>query len=69
MKHNQTSFNVFYQVAIKILEIDPHREIGFAVCTGESAKNFGVINKPKLRIYLWNETLVSTEQSFNFLTF
>lgn len=58
MKKDQRQFKTFYQVSLKYLEIDPYREIGFAICTGETSKIFGAKNKPKLRTYLWNETLV-----------
>lgn len=59
MKRDQRHFKAFYQASLKYLEIDPYREIGFSICTGESSKMFGAKDQPKLRIYLWNETLVS----------
>lgn len=56
--NNQTNYRTYYQTALKHLEIDPTRQMAFAVCTGHSAKQFGVNSMPKLRMYLWNETLV-----------
>uniref|UniRef100_A0A336LN73 CSON007159 protein n=1 Tax=Culicoides sonorensis TaxID=179676 RepID=A0A336LN73_CULSO len=57
MKKNQKHFKEFYQTSLKYLEVDPHREIRFAICTGDNSKVFGSKHQPKLRIYLWNETL------------
>lgn len=59
MKRDQRHYKAFYQASLKYLETDPYREIGFAICTGESSKIFGARDQPKIRIYLWNETLAS----------
>jgi hypothetical protein len=49
----------FYTAALKFLEKDPHREIGFAVVTDkETDGQMGIDFTPTLRIYTWNETLV-----------
>lgn len=64
MKRDQRHFKAFYQASLKYLETDPYREIGFAICTGESSKMFGAKDQPKLRTYLWNETLVN--KTFNY---
>lgn len=59
MKRDQRHYKAFYQASLKYLETDPYREIGFAICTGESSTIFGARDQPKIRIYLWNETLAS----------
>jgi hypothetical protein len=49
----------FYTAALKFLERDSHREIGFAVVTDmETGAQMGIDWTPTLRIYMWNETLV-----------
>jgi hypothetical protein len=52
----------FYTAALKFLENDPHREIGFAVVTDkETCAQMGIDFTPTLRIYMWNETLVCSQ--------
>jgi hypothetical protein len=49
----------FYTAALRFLEKDPQREIGFAVVTDkETGGQMGIDFTPALRIYMWNETLV-----------
>lgn len=49
----------YYQASLKWLEKDPFQEVSFGVVTGESAQLFGVEMVPSIRLYLWNETIVS----------
>lgn len=52
---NFTAFKNYYQTALKFLEVDPARDLIFAICLGRNVKNFGVeTTTPKLRIYAWN---------------
>lgn len=54
----------FYTTALKFLERDPHREIGFAVITDmETGAQMGIDCTPTLRIYMWNETLQYSHQA------
>jgi hypothetical protein len=49
----------FYTTALKFLERDPYREVGFAVVTSmKMCSHMGFDWSPALRIYMWNETLV-----------
>lgn len=51
-------FHIFYSAALKLLEKDPLRDVGFAVVTSEvAAARFGEFNLPAVRLYMWNETL------------
>lgn len=55
---NYTAFRNFYQTALKFLEIDPARDLIFAVCLGQNVKSFGLDVQPKLRIYASNKIYV-----------
>lgn len=62
----------FYTAALKFLERDPHREVGFAVVTDmKTGAEMGIDWSPTLRIYMWNETLVCNnlmcEKKFKFV--
>lgn len=57
MSQHQAFYNIYLQTAIKWLERDPDRDVGFAVVTGESRNLFDVGIEPSLRMYLWNDTL------------
>ncbi|XP_063700192.1 uncharacterized protein LOC134830586 isoform X2 [Culicoides brevitarsis] len=61
MERDLRHFKAYYQASLKYLEVDPYREVSFAVCTGESSKAFGTKGLPTIRIHLWNETLEYTE--------
>lgn len=51
-------YYTFYSAALKFLERDPYREIGFAVVTDiGTAKKMMVDDIPTVRLYMWNETL------------
>ncbi|KAJ4443908.1 hypothetical protein ANN_05695 [Periplaneta americana] len=51
-------YYTFYSTALKFLERDPHREVGFAVVTNmETGRQLGIEMTPTVRIYMWNETL------------
>lgn len=58
---DKRQYKSFYQTAFKWLERDPYQEVGFAVVTGETAASFGVDLVPSIRMYLWNETLVTLQ--------
>lgn len=49
---NSKSFAAAYNVALKLLEKDPLRELGFAISTAPPNEI------PTLKLYLWNETLI-----------
>lgn len=51
---NFTAFKNYYQTALKFLEVDPARDLIFAICLGRNVKSFGVDTTPKLRVYAWN---------------
>lgn len=57
MSQHQAFYNIYLQTAIKWLERDPDRDVGFAVVTGDSRNSFDVGIEPSLRMYLWNDTL------------
>lgn len=59
MDANRKQYNRFYQTSLKWLEKDPFQEVAFGVVTGESSSAFGVEEVPAIRLYLWNETIVS----------
>jgi hypothetical protein len=50
-------FQIYKRAALKFLERDPFNEIGFTIVTGQSMENFGVVESPTIRAYMWNETL------------
>lgn len=50
-------YRVYQRTALKFLERDPFDEVGFSIVTGESTANFGVLQTPTIRAYMWNETL------------
>ncbi|CAG2064672.1 unnamed protein product, partial [Timema podura] len=53
-------YHTFYTTSLKLLEKDPYREIGFGVITNVKVANeLGIHLAPTIRLYLWNETLVS----------
>lgn len=51
---------IYKRTALKFLERDPFNEIGFTIVTGQSTENFGVLQTPTIRAYMWNETLEFT---------
>jgi hypothetical protein len=53
-------YYTFYSAALKFLERDPYREIGFAVVTdvGTAEKTMMVDQVPAILLCMWNETLV-----------
>ncbi|KAJ9585352.1 hypothetical protein L9F63_002849 [Diploptera punctata] len=52
-------YYTFYSAALKFLERDPYREIGFAVVTDVgTAEKLMVDEIPSVRLYMWNETLL-----------
>ncbi|XP_021942555.1 thioredoxin domain-containing protein 11 isoform X2 [Zootermopsis nevadensis] len=54
----------FYAAALKFLERDPHREVGFAVVTSmKTCAELWIDWSPTLRIYMWNETLQYPHQA------
>jgi hypothetical protein len=54
-----TGYYSLFATALKFLERDPHREIGFGVITDmKTGAQMGIDQSPTLRIYMWNETLV-----------
>lgn len=57
MQASNSFYNIFLQTAMKWLERDPHRDVAFAVVTGESMEGFDVYREPTLRLYLWNDTI------------
>lgn len=57
MVKHQAFYNIYLQAAIKWLERDPHRDVAFAVVSGETRSVFGVDREPSLRLYQWNDTL------------
>lgn len=62
---DKRQYKSFYQTAFKWLERDPFQEVGFGVVTGETAAAFGVELVPSIRMYLWNETLVTIIAKLN----
>lgn len=57
MESDNRNYRSFHRAALKFLEKDNFKEVGFAVVTGETALAFGVDNTPVIRAYMWNETL------------
>ncbi|XP_037916516.1 thioredoxin domain-containing protein 11 isoform X5 [Hermetia illucens] len=53
----QSDFFIFVQSAIKWLEKDPYQDVQFAVVTGESCREFDIVQTPAVKLYNWNETL------------
>lgn len=49
----------FYKTAVKWIERDRNQEVMFGVVTGDAMKQFGVESTPVVRMYLWNDTVVS----------
>lgn len=64
LERHQKAFQIFFQTSVKFLERDPVRDMLFAVVTGDSAKAFGVDTVPSVRLYQWNETLVSIKKDY-----
>lgn len=59
MENDTVAYNIFYNVALKKLEIDPFRDICFGIVTSEKlALDMGVTRLPHIRLMLWNDTLV-----------
>lgn len=56
---NRSHYSSFYKTSVKWLEKDPNQEVIFGVVTGEAKRNFGVEAGPVIRMYLWNDTVVS----------
>lgn len=52
-------YNVFYQVAISLLERDPMQEIAISVEPLPFYFDNGEETTPSINILMWNETLVS----------
>lgn len=61
---HRSYFSNFYKTAVKWIEKDPNQEVLFGVVTGEAMKQFGVDSTPVVRMYLWNDTVVSREYRF-----
>lgn len=57
-------YHSFYTTALKSLERDPYRDVGFAVVTSvKMCGQMGFEWSPALRIYMWNETLQYPHQA------
>lgn len=56
---HRSYFSNFYKTAVKWIEKDPNQEVVFGVVTGDARKQFGVEATPVVRMYLWNDTVVS----------
>lgn len=56
---NRSHYSNFYKTAVKWIEKDPNQEVVFGVVTGDAMRQFGVEESPIVRMYLWNDTLVS----------
>lgn len=59
VKRDAMQYREFYRAAVKWLEKDPFQEMSWIVVTGRSMDNFGIAETPSIRMYLWNETVVS----------
>lgn len=60
MDNDSSAYNVFYNVALKNLELDPFGNICFGLVTSEKlAVEMGVESLPHSKLVLWNQTLVS----------
>lgn len=66
---HRSYFTNFYKTAVKWIEKDPNQEVVFGVVTGDAMKQFGVEGKPVVRMYLWNDTIVSRDLLTRFLSF
>lgn len=59
MDNDSSAYNVFYNVALKNLELDPFGNICFGLVTSEKlAVEMGVESLPHAKLVLWNQTLV-----------
>ena len=57
---NRSHYSNFYKTSVKWIERDPNQEVVFGVVTGDARRNFGIeANIPVIRMYLWNDTVVS----------
>lgn len=56
---DRSYFSNFYKTAVKWIEKDPNQEVVFGIVTGDARKQFGVEATPVVRMYLWNDTVVS----------
>lgn len=64
---HRSFFSTFYKTAVKWIEKDPNQEVVFGVVTGDHAmKHFGVDDTPVIRMYLWNDTVVSFNLCIDF---
>lgn len=60
VNQHRKHYKIFYQTAVKWLERDPYQNVVFAIVTGETAQQFGVVDRddnPFIRAYLWNGTI------------
>lgn len=62
-------YSTFYKTAVKWVEKDPNQEVLFGVVTGDTMKQFGVESTPVVRMYLWNDTIVSVNGNCGRRTF
>lgn len=64
MDKHQAFYNIYLQASLKWLERDPHRDVCFAIVSGETRNLFGIDREPSLRMYLWNDTLEYDSQTW-----
>lgn len=59
MDNDTLAYNIFYNVALKNLELDPFANVCFGIVTSEKlAVEIGVKTLPHVKLVLWNDTLV-----------
>ncbi|KAG4077611.1 hypothetical protein HA402_008871 [Bradysia odoriphaga] len=61
---HRSYYSSFYKTAVKWTEKDPNQEVLYGVVTGDAMKQFGVESTPVVRMYLWNDTIEYTNNTW-----